>query len=1194
MERTYYTRGKRVTVEQVEDVLAVQLARNDAGESVARASDFGKSATRTSGEGEPALTLPNDEAEAFQQAGWAFVQPSQRLARAAVEGDLPDGADEAGAVFKRPSGRVLIGTGRLTVRLEAELTEEEAEAALRSAGLEPVRRLRFAPNLYEARVSNGRDALEKSVDLHEAAPFVSAEPVFVEHVGQRFTPTDPDYADQWQWNNTGAGGGTAGADVGAEEAWDVTRGAGVRVAVIDNGFDVGHEDLSAGLTATSGYFDSSSNFQQTLSGFPDGDHGTFCAGMVAARHNNGRGGCGAAPEADLMLVACLGDQVGTQLTLARAVAYAADPSTEVATANPADGADIISCSLGPNGADWELTEVLELAIESAVTNGRGGLGTAVFWASSNGDNVPIASDEVVSHPNVIAVGRSTRKDTEDDSARGDELDFLAPGVDVYSTRSGDTYGISTGTSFAAPCAAGVGALVLGVRADLSWDELRQTMRDTCDQIGGVAYDANGHNDDYGFGRVNAWAAMVQASLQIDLVTPTVVFGDVPEGETTARSVSFEVRGLQTVQFEIISGPAVLSGPAGTAFGTPLGTSVSAGPGPDVTTPVTARLWITYTGTSAGDMATGEVEVRCVQTGQTWTVPITANTVARPTSAVMLVLDRSGSMLSGAGDGRSRLDVLKEAASHFTHVIQPQNALGVVAFDEDPIGTGPGTTDVTPAGAEPFGTGRTQALSAIANHAPDSPGARTSIGDGVELAGTRLGAVTGYDHTAMVVLTDGRENEPKFLADVAGGVGDRVFGIGLGTADAINPAALTELTNGTGGYTVMTGVLDADEQFLLSKYYLQILAGITNEDIVLDPDGFIAPGQQQRIPFALTEADLGSDVMLLSTAPQALRFTLETPSGQVIEPASAAAVGARYVGTETLHYYRLTLPVLVDGQQAAAGAWHAVLEVDRAAFKDYVHELREQGDEEALEVVLAHGIRYAVQVHSYSNLRLRARLDQDHHAPGAKMTIRAHLAECGIPVQNRASVWGELKRPDGSKAQVQLDAVEPGIFEASFEAKQSGVYHVRLRARGRTMRGHAFTREQRLTGAVWRPTPDPANEPGSDGPAQTCKEGLYALGVYLTKDEDVYAYLEDRLAEAGIEMRRVAECLLAFGDEGGRPPVLERPPIFERPPVVIEGPRPPVGPLRPPTELPRTSGNGHGVEPAALAELLRRVARELDG
>ncbi|HEX2280418.1 MAG TPA: S8 family serine peptidase, partial [Thermomicrobiales bacterium] len=74
------------------------------------------------------------------------------------------------------------------------------------------------------------------------------------------------------------------------------------------------------------------------------------------------------------------------------------------------------------------------------------------------------------------------------------------------------FGTSTGTSFAAPTAAGVGALVLAANPALTWTDVRQLMRDTCDKIGGVVYDANGHNVDYGYGRVNAAMAVSQASL----------------------------------------------------------------------------------------------------------------------------------------------------------------------------------------------------------------------------------------------------------------------------------------------------------------------------------------------------------------------------------------------------------------------------------------------------------------------------------------------------------------------------------------------------------------------------------------------------------------------------------------------------------------------------------------------------------
>ncbi|NHB85335.1 hypothetical protein G7085_13865 [Tessaracoccus sp. HDW20] len=84
-----------------------------------------------------------------------------------------------------------------------------------------------------------------------------------------------------------------------------------------------------------------------------------------------------------------------------------------------------------------------------------------------------------------------------------------------------------------------------------------------------------------------------------------------------------------------------------------------------------------------------------------------------------------------------------------------------------------------------------------------------------------------------------------IADVAGGIDDKVFAIGLGEPSVINPAALTALTNGTGGYVNMTGVLSPDERFLLAKYYLQILAGVTNEQIVLDPTATSSPTTSPR-------------------------------------------------------------------------------------------------------------------------------------------------------------------------------------------------------------------------------------------------------------------------------------------------------------------------------------------------------------
>jgi subtilisin family serine protease len=512
MERYFYRRGERVTVTEIEGVLAVQVDEASRGDVSAEA--FGLPIESVSG-----MTFsgdaPREEIEALTAAGWLFIQPPNELAAPALSAqDFPEEVQGVGQVYQQPDGHILIGGRTLIVQLSPELSAAAVRRELKKRRLTVIRPLAFVPNQFQVEVASGEDLLTVANDLQESGIAVAAEPEFIEYIGQRFAPTDPAYAQQWQLNNRGGSGGVAGADIAAERAWDFTRGRGVRVAVIDNGFDVRHQDLAAGIAGESGFFDATGTFRQTLTGYPDNDHGTFCAGMVGARHNNGRDGCGSAPECELMLVATRNDQVGTQATLARAVAYAADPRLEVVGADVAAGADVIVSSLGPSSAaNWALTTVLANAILFATRQGRRGRGAPIFWASSNG-NVDIGLDQVVSHPNVIAVGRSRRNDREDNSARGAQLAFLAPGVDVVSTTSGGGTRASTGTSFAAPLAAGVGALILGVNPDLTAGEVRRILCETCDKVGGATYNAVGRNDDYGFGRVSAFRAVVRTMFSI--------------------------------------------------------------------------------------------------------------------------------------------------------------------------------------------------------------------------------------------------------------------------------------------------------------------------------------------------------------------------------------------------------------------------------------------------------------------------------------------------------------------------------------------------------------------------------------------------------------------------------------------------------------------------------------------------------
>jgi subtilisin family serine protease len=504
MERFFYRRGQRIVVEHLDDVVAVRdegaattdrgavMAGDDAGDGAAIAPET--------------LGIGTDQAEALIASGWRMM-PAFDATRA--ERGARDADRDGSAQVYLDGDRVLLGRRELVVKLDQGLSDDEARTVIDNAGLSIIRVLRFAPNTFEVRIGDGADLLDVANGLQEREDVIYAEPSMEEHIGQRLTPTDPTYAQQWHLNNTGGGGAVAGADISAEEAWDYTTGAGVRIAVIDNGFDVGHDDLADGIVDESGFFNGAGDFVQGTANYPDDDHGTFCAGMAGARQNNGTDGSGSAPDSELLLLASLVDQLGSQATLARAVAYAADPRTEIDDADPSAGADVIVCSLGPSGAVWNLTSVLDDALVFAARWGRAGRGCPVLWAASN-SNVDVASDEVVSHPDVSAVSRSRNTDLEDNSARGDEIEFLAPGRNVVSTASGGGTRTDSGTSFAAPLAAGVGALVLSINPHLSALDVRQILRSSCDKIGGVAYDDRGHHPDYGHGRVNAFRAVTHA------------------------------------------------------------------------------------------------------------------------------------------------------------------------------------------------------------------------------------------------------------------------------------------------------------------------------------------------------------------------------------------------------------------------------------------------------------------------------------------------------------------------------------------------------------------------------------------------------------------------------------------------------------------------------------------------------------
>jgi hypothetical protein len=484
---------------------------------------------------------------------------------------------------------------------------------------------------------------------------------------------------------------------------------------------------------------------------------------------------------------------------------------------------------------------------------------------------------------------------------------------------------------------------------------------------------------------------------------------------------------------------------------------------------------------------------------------------------MMALDQSGSMDDPAGTtGAHRIEILREAASHFVDVVQPNNGVGIVRFDTNayPITGGPfpglPVTKIGNGGL--FDPQRIQARNAVLSHATNPAGA-TSVGDGVQAARDTLATTIGFDHKAIIAFTDGIENQPASIASVMGAIDARTYAIGLGNETQVNTAALKALTNGTGGYLLLTGLLSAsiDDHFRLTKYFLQILAGVTNNSIVLDPNGFIAPGDKLRLPFVLTEADIDTTVILLDDAP-AIRLQLETPDGDLIDPAVAVAIGGTFSQADTIGYYRLTLPAAV-GAGAHGGQWHAILDVDDELFKRYLSHLDNQPD--AIRRALAHGLRYSLNVHAFSNIRMDARLEQPSLQPGATMTLHTVLTEYAVPVERRAVVNAQLEYPDGTVATFPLVEIDAGRFEASITATLSGLYRFRVVAAGTSMRGLPFTREQLLTGAAFRGGDDPIAPP--EGPPD---DRLCRLIACLLEDDGIQRYLK----EHGIDTASLKRCV----------------------------------------------------------------------
>jgi hypothetical protein len=281
--------------------------------------------------------------------------------------------------------------------------------------------------------------------------------------------------------------------IGVERAWEVSRGAGAVVAVIDTGVDVRHPDLRDRILRDS---DGEVVGIDLVDGGTPHDrhgHGTLVAGVIAAAEGNGEGIAGVAPSASIMPIRVLDDAGGGQGSNVDAgIRWAVDNGADVINLSLESVKDADGASVGP-GAPTE-------AVRYAWQHG-------VVVVAASGNNGSSVSDYPDDSP-VLVVGATDQQDRPthfSDHGRADAV--LAPGVGIVSTwcrGKGDrrcsegthSYGVAEGTSFAAPHVAGLAALLA---ADgLSARQIVKRIRATAVDVGDRAH---------GYGRVDAAAAL---------------------------------------------------------------------------------------------------------------------------------------------------------------------------------------------------------------------------------------------------------------------------------------------------------------------------------------------------------------------------------------------------------------------------------------------------------------------------------------------------------------------------------------------------------------------------------------------------------------------------------------------------------------------------------------------------------------
>jgi hypothetical protein len=450
----------------------------------------------------------------------------------------PDVRFAGGVLVDPQSNEPVLYTENFFLKFKDDIAPSDCISTIQETGLELKKEMDYAINAYfvAAPEGTGKKIFSIASNLLHRDDVEICHPELIRARSRKAISQE-----QWHLMKTGIDGAVIDAHASVKEAHQVSLGEGVTIAVIDDGFDIDHPEFSGAdkiIAPRDATLDSSDPRPKDPGPGQAENHGTACAGVACA--NGSRGASGVAPRAKLLPIR-LSSGLGSQAE-ADAFIWAVQ-----------NGADVISCSWGPRDGSWydpgdpmhrrhaPLPGSTRLAIDYAVTWGRGGKGCVVFFAAGNG-NESVENDGYASYEKVAAVAACNDRGTRSVySDFGKSVWCAFPSNDfgynpfnhpeprttgIWTTdragkqgynhgasSHGDAGGLFTnsfgGTSSACPGAAGVAALVLSVNPHLNWQEVRDVLKNSCDKIDPDAanYDANGHSEKYGYGRINATRAV---------------------------------------------------------------------------------------------------------------------------------------------------------------------------------------------------------------------------------------------------------------------------------------------------------------------------------------------------------------------------------------------------------------------------------------------------------------------------------------------------------------------------------------------------------------------------------------------------------------------------------------------------------------------------------------------------------------